>query len=73
MKVILPLSLLLASASAFMPIAPGRPAAVRLYAEATTPEEAIAAAKEASEKFGKSSPEAAIAWELVEELDAAKA
>ena len=32
-------------------------------------EEAIAAAKAASEKYGPSSPEAAVAWEAVEEID----
>jgi hypothetical protein len=34
---------------------------------------AISAAMEASEKFGKTSKEARIAWELVEELDATNA
>lgn len=32
--------------------------------------DAVKAAMEASEKFGKTSPEARMAWELVEELDA---
>ena len=35
--------------------------------------EAVKAATEASEKYGKASPEARMAWEVVEEMDAANA
>ena len=60
---------LCASASAFAPTAftSGRGFALK----ASAAEEAIAAAKAASEKFGADSPEAAVAWEQVEEIDAA--
>lgn len=43
--------------------------ASRLYMKDTS--EAVAAATEASKKYGETSPEARVAWELVEELDAA--
>lgn len=39
-------------------------------AEITTSAEAIKAAQEATEKFGATSPEARVAWEFVEEIDA---
>ena len=60
---------LCASATAF---APATFTSSRGFAlKSTAAEEAIAAAKAASEKFGADSPEAAVAWEQVEEIDAA--
>ena len=75
-------SLLLASSSvsAFAPSSRARATFVNGHAaraQAATPlkmqdtANAVAAAKEASEQYGGTSPEARMAWELVEELDAA--
>jgi hypothetical protein len=58
---------LIGSAAAFQPaIVGGRSFRTSLSVSA---EQAIAAAKQASEKYGASSPEAALAWEAVEEID----
>jgi hypothetical protein len=54
--------------NAFVPMASFERPSVNLMAESS--EEAVAAAMAISEKFGKSSPEAAAAWETVEEIDA---
>lgn len=61
--------LALSSADAFAPMhmASRTPTLLRQ----TDSADAVAAAKEATEKFGATSPEARIAWELVEEIDAA--
>ena len=59
-------------ATAFtMPQAAGRTAPTALFL--TPVEDAIREAKAASEKFGASSPEAAAAWDIVEEMDASVA
>mmetsp|Transcript_68258 Transcript_68258/g.102948 ORF Transcript_68258/g.102948 Transcript_68258/m.102948 type:complete len:145 (-) Transcript_68258:219-653(-) len=66
-------AILFASASVASAFAPSNMFASRgqaLFAGSEV-EEAIQAAKEASEKFGKTSPEAAAAWDVVEEIDAA--
>ena len=63
---------LVASSSAFVPSTPQRSLQVSpLFAQLTS-EEAVAAAKKASEEFGPTSPEARSAWDIVEEMDAAK-
>ena len=60
------------SATAFtMPQAAGRTVPTALFL--TPVEEAIRDAKAATEKFGASSPEAAAAWDIVEEMDASVA
>jgi len=48
------------------------PASTRLYDSAVRPDasSAVNAALEASKKYGASSPEARLAWEAVEEMDA---
>lgn len=78
MKIYFASFLLLSSASTASAFAPSSRAFVRPASVSTSSAlqmqdtaEAIAAAREASEKFGKTSPEARMAWELVEELDAA--
>ena len=61
---------LVGSAAAFQPAILVQQSSVRTtYLHATSAEEAIAAAREASKKYGASSPEAALAWEAVEEID----
>lgn len=63
------LALLVISADAFAPMHMARaPTALSMSVDTT---EAVKAAKEASEKYGATSPEARIAWENVEEMDAA--
>ena len=69
MKICFALFLLSTAATkAFLPRASFVRPSVYMMAESS--EEAVAAAMAASEKFGKSSPEAAAAWETVEEIDA---
>ncbi|GAB0489184.1 hypothetical protein MMPV_000401 [Pyropia vietnamensis] len=47
-----------------------RPAAMTMNSIQEKIEEEVAKAKEASEKYGKTSKEAAAAWDVVEELEA---
>lgn len=62
--------LLISSADAFAPMhmASRTPTFLRMSVDTA---DAVKEAKEASEKFGATSPEARVAWELVEEIDAA--
>ena len=62
---------LLGSANAFVPQATWKQpvSSSALFVKDTS--EAVQAAMEASEKYGKTSPEARVAWNVVEELDAA--
>mmetsp|Transcript_33225 Transcript_33225/g.61185 ORF Transcript_33225/g.61185 Transcript_33225/m.61185 type:complete len:153 (-) Transcript_33225:471-929(-) len=70
MKLALTSALLVASASAFAPSATFVRPSVSLFNARVDSSEAVKAAMEASEKFGKTSPEARAAWDIVEELDA---
>jgi CP12 domain len=64
--------ILIGSAAAFQqPAFVGRRHISRAGLSATAAEDAIAAAQAASDKYGASSPEAAVAWEAVEEIDSA--
>eukprot|EP00568_Trieres_chinensis_P012831 CAMPEP_0183293530 /NCGR_PEP_ID=MMETSP0160_2-20130417/2180_1 /TAXON_ID=2839 ORGANISM="Odontella Sinensis, Strain Grunow 1884" /NCGR_SAMPLE_ID=MMETSP0160_2 /ASSEMBLY_ACC=CAM_ASM_000250 /LENGTH=220 /DNA_ID=CAMNT_0025454661 /DNA_START=52 /DNA_END=714 /DNA_ORIENTATION=+ len=66
------LSLLILSAASvkgFVPSASFRSASTSLNGARVDPSEAIAAALEASEKFGSTSTQARTAWEVVEEMD----
>lgn len=63
--------MLLSSADAFAPMRPVTRQATFLASTIQTSEEAVTAAKEASDKFGATSKEARVAWELVEEIDSA--
>jgi len=60
--------LLIASADAFAPMHMGSRASTLL--RVTESADAVKEAKAASEEFGATSPEARVAWELVEEIDA---
>lgn len=60
-----------ASVDAFSPAPLGVRSSVRLYSARPDTTEYVAAALEASKKYGATSKEARIAWEAVEEIDAA--
>mmetsp|Transcript_40426 Transcript_40426/g.121806 ORF Transcript_40426/g.121806 Transcript_40426/m.121806 type:complete len:153 (-) Transcript_40426:1272-1730(-) len=70
MKLALTSALLVASASAFAPSATFVRPSVALSNARVDSADAVNAAMEASEKFGKTSPEARSAWDIVEEMDA---
>jgi hypothetical protein len=63
-------ALLVASAQAFSPMAFQRPSSTLLKATADAAEQLIKDAVAISEKYGKNSPEARLAWETVEEINA---
>jgi len=58
---------LVSSAAAFAPVPSGRHSQVALSAAGT---DAIEAALEASKKYGPTSQEARVLWDIVEEMDA---
>ena len=60
---------LLGSATAFVPKTSLQQRSYALFMQDTS--EAVKAAMDASETYGKTSPEAKAAWALLEELDAA--
>jgi CP12 domain len=64
------IALLAASAQAFSPIAFTRPNMVLKASTADAAEQLIKDAVAISEKYGKNSPEARLAWETVEEVNA---
>jgi len=71
------LSLLLLAGSASAFLAPSLPSTATATAARTTQlqsrtdaSDAIKAAQDASEKYGPTSPEAKVAWDTVEEMDA---
>ena len=66
----LPLLALFASANAFAPLSLNTAQRPATFLAATASEEAVKEAMAASEKFGKASPEARAAWDIVEEIDA---
>lgn len=68
MKLILT-SLLAASAYAFAPSGMNAPRHATALSERVDSSEAIQAALEASKKYGASSPEARVLWDIVEEMD----
>ena len=57
---------LVSSSAAFAPVPVGRPSAALFSASAAAVEKALAASKE----FGATSKEAALLWDIVEEMDA---
>lgn len=64
------LFLALAACDAFAPAPMGMRGSVRLFNQRVDSSDAVKAAMEASEKYGATSPEAAAAWDIVEEMDA---
>jgi hypothetical protein len=70
MKLYVSFLLAVAAADAFAPTPMGVRNSVRLYSRPDT-SEYVAAALEASKKYGATSKEAQIAWETVEEMDSA--
>ena len=64
------LFLALAACDAFTPVPMGIRSSVRLFNKRVDSSDAVKAAMEATEKYGAKSPEAAAAWDIVEEMDA---
>jgi hypothetical protein len=64
------LFLVLAAVDAFAPAPMGVRRSVHLYNERVDSSDAVKEAMAATEKFGATSPEAAAAWDVVEEMDA---
>lgn len=62
--------LVLAAVDAFAPAPMGVRPSVHLYNEKVDSSEAVKEAMAATKKFGATSPEAAAAWDVVEEMDA---
>jgi hypothetical protein len=64
------LFLVLAAVDAFAPASVGVRRSVHLYNKRVDSSDAVKEAMAATEKFGATSPEAAAAWDVVEEMDA---
>lgn len=60
----------LAAVDAFAPAPMGVRSSVHLFNERVDSSDAVKEAMAATEKFGATSPEAAAAWDVVEEMDA---
>jgi CP12 domain len=58
-----------AAVSAFAPTTFLRPASTQLHESRPDSSAAVAAALEATKKYGATSPEARVAWDTVEEMD----
>jgi len=71
MKLSAALVLTATAVHAFSPMPMGVRNSVRLYSTRPDTTEYVAAALEASKKYGATSKEARLAWEQVEEMDAA--
>jgi hypothetical protein len=71
MKFCVALTLALTAVNAFVPTPLGVRSSLKLYNGRPDTSEYVAAALEASKKYGATSKEARLAWETVEEMDAA--